>query len=708
MPALPMVKRYHKGRRAPRNLEHLKELAFVRNQDHYEFCSTVTPPAAWDSRALGWVPPIKDQAQCGCMPGTDEVLTVDGWQRWQDYDFATPLGTMNQQTGLLEFQAPLQRHVYDYDGPLYYSDNRCIDFALTPNHRLFVRKWNEARRTLDDHFHFVEVGKLGWYAGLPHATTGWLGTELRQLGVGERIWDGDDFLALVALVISDGFAGASEKGRDVVSFCCFREDRIDMVRQQARKMGFHERPSRPGVWTLTDGALAEWFRQSTYTGDVFRSPFKHVPQLVKVSSQRQIEHFLKFFGDQHSEEGGCRRFYSSSRLMVDDLQELLLRIGKRGTIEERDPRDAFFQGRRIESHGPDLTLTERTTNRLSIDRKRNLHTDHYKGQVFCATVPNSTLVTRRNGSVLISGNSCWCFSGVGTVEIALIKAGLLKADGTQALSEEYVLDCLQNGGCNGDDNTSVLIAAKANGLPFTSDYGPYTAGSGSTGTCRFTPAMKLNKIDDWGFADSQQGQGVTPVDDIKAAIMATGCVGAAIAADDAFMNNPAGTVFLGSGSTEIDHDIVLVGWDDSKGPHGAWILRNSWGASWSDAGYTWIAYGANQVGTEAVFARVGAVPPVPIPPPVPPALTNNLIVTATILPGTYVIAGLGTLTLSSPLSPGSYPIVPTTVPTSLGSIIIGTALIAGTYTVPGGILTVMGPVQPGTFPIVNPSRRLEA
>jgi hypothetical protein len=343
--------------------------------------------------------------------------------------------------------------------------------------------------------------------------------------------------------------------------------------------------------------------------------------------------------------------------------------------------------------------------------------DHYE---FCSTVtPPAAWDSRALGWVppikdQAQCGSCWCFSGVRTVEIALIKAGIIKADGSQALSEEYVLDCLQNGGCNGDDNTSVLIAAKANGLPFTSDYGPYTAGSGSTGSCRFTPAMKLTKIDDWGFANSAQGQGVTPVDDIKAAIMACGAVGAAIAADDAFMNNPAGTVFLGSGSTEIDHDITLVGWDDGKGPHGAWILDNSWGSSWCDQGHCWIAYGANQVGTEAVFARAtsivppGPVPPGPVPPGPPPALTNNLIVTATMLPGTYVIAGLGTLTLSSPLSPGSYPILPTTVPTSLGSIVIGTALIAGTYTVPGGILTVMGPVQPGTFPIVNPSRRLEA
>jgi C1A family cysteine protease len=123
--------------------------------------------------------------------------------------------------------------------------------------------------------------------------------------------------------------------------------------------------------------------------------------------------------------------------------------------------------------------------------------------------------------------------------------------------------------------------------------------------------MTLYKVDDWGFANSSgdQGQSVTPTADIKAAIMAYGCVGAAIAADDAFMNNPAGRVFDRTTSQGIDHDIILVGWDDTKGHQGAWLLRNSWGSSWCDGGYCWIGYGVNLVGTEAVWAVVKSTAP---------------------------------------------------------------------------------------------------
>jgi cathepsin K len=198
--------------------------------------------------------------------------------------------------------------------------------------------------------------------------------------------------------------------------------------------------------------------------------------------------------------------------------------------------------------------------------------------------------------------SCWDFSGTGVVEIAYMKAGVYPGP----LSEEYTLCCGSNGGCSGDDNINVLDWAKKTGLPLTKDYGSYTA---SADRCAFKPSMTLYKVNDWGFADANGGNGIAPVADIKAAIMAYGCVGSGIAADNSFSNISPGQVFDRNTSSNIDHDIVLVGWDDSKGSKGAWILRNSWGTSWCDGGYCWIGYGINEVGSEACWARVDSVNP---------------------------------------------------------------------------------------------------
>lgn len=198
--------------------------------------------------------------------------------------------------------------------------------------------------------------------------------------------------------------------------------------------------------------------------------------------------------------------------------------------------------------------------------------------------------------------SCWCFSGTFVVETAYNRAMVGGGPTKLILSEEYTLSCQKSGGCNGDDNTTVLDIAKSTGLPLTADYGPYTAGSGRPSSCAFKSAMSLYKIDDWGFADGSGGSGVTPVDAIKAAIMQYGCVGCAVAAGSSWDSWSSDPNYVHTGnSNSIDHDVGLVGWDDSKG---AWIMRNSWGTSWANGGYGWIKYGADSIGTESVFSVV--------------------------------------------------------------------------------------------------------
>jgi C1A family cysteine protease len=212
--------------------------------------------------------------------------------------------------------------------------------------------------------------------------------------------------------------------------------------------------------------------------------------------------------------------------------------------------------------------------------------------------------------------SCWDFSGTRTCEVAYFKAGVFPTDGSKLLSEQYTLSCGKNGGCNGDDNVSVLDWAKSTGLPLTSDYGPYKA---SAGSCAFKPSMTLYKIDDWGFADGNGGSGVTPTPAIKAAIMMYGGVGCAVAAGGSTFWNDGQGVDHGS-SSSIDHDVFLRGWDDSKGKVSAlvgpgnagikassttaWLMDNSWGESWGVQGSAWMAEGADAIGTEAVWAVI--------------------------------------------------------------------------------------------------------
>jgi len=383
--------------------------------------------------------PCLDQDGVGyCATADTEVLTEKGWVPYPDYNWTDLLATVNPLTHRLEFQQPFEKHVYEYDGEMIYSTNRRLDFGVTPDHQMYVRKWDEAKRTLSDRYSFVRAADLGWYAGLLAAPSGWLGTELVEVEVpGDRRYDGDDFFAMLGLVVSDGFAASYPRSGDLVSFASFRPECREAIVALAARAGFREQPSRPGVWNRWGAnALVQWLFANCYTGGGRKAHHKRIPDVVKCASTRQIKLFLQWFDDR-SRDG--RSFYSVSKRLIDDLQELHLRIGRRGTITKRPPRQSVFDGKTIRSSG-EYTLTVAEMDNLCLDRKKHVETDRYKGLVYCAAVPNHTLLTRRNGSILISSN-CWAHSTTG----ALMAARALANEKTIPLSAFAVAATIKKG-----------------------------------------------------------------------------------------------------------------------------------------------------------------------------------------------------------------------------------------------------------------------
>jgi cathepsin L len=56
--------------------------------------------------------------------------------------------------------------------------------------------------------------------------------------------------------------------------------------------------------------------------------------------------------------------------------------------------------------------------------------------------------------------------------------------------------------------------------------------------------------------------------------------------------------------TDINHEVLIVGWDDRRG---VWLVKNSWGRDWGDQGYMNLRYGSNYIGFGASWAL--ALPP---------------------------------------------------------------------------------------------------
>ncbi len=415
---------------------------------------------------------LGNDSQGDCHDASTEVLTEHGWKLWPDYDGQSLLGTMNPISGFLEFQAPLAIKRREHNGKMAFAAHKGLDFALTPNHRMLYQKYDIPKPYVPGGAgyglpQFGTIDNLPTRCMIPGSTTGFLGADLKNLAIGKRTWDGTDFLRLLALVISDGWVGGTENNWNRISFCCFNHDRRDTVAALAHRLGIEEVAGRDGVWLFSDAALANWLRSNIFTGNEYKSPFKKIPDIIKVSSQKQINEFLKFFGDQLHNPSHGRHFYSSSARLIDDIQDLLLRVGKRGTIVNRGIRGGGTKkdGTKIQGKHDAFELHEHQEGNIVLQRIKRCPTieyDHYKGEVFCATVPNSTLVTRRNGRILISGN-CTVASIMHMFGVATAWGHGTPAIGTsqEALSQYHKIG---GPGDNGLQITSVLDWARTNGF----------------------------------------------------------------------------------------------------------------------------------------------------------------------------------------------------------------------------------------------------
>jgi C1A family cysteine protease len=189
--------------------------------------------------------------------------------------------------------------------------------------------------------------------------------------------------------------------------------------------------------------------------------------------------------------------------------------------------------------------------------------------------------------------SCWAFAAVSTIEInnALVNGG--QSD----LAEQQVLSCSGAGTCEDGgwyDKAYDWLEDGQDGLQ-TEQSWPYQARNGSCSIGGRTPY----DLATWGYVD-WWGWGPSSVDEIKVAMCKYGAITTTVAATKAFTAY-AGGVFDERSDSAINHAVVLVGWDDSKG---AWLLRNSWGTNWGEDGYMWIAYDSNSIGSHATWTMV--------------------------------------------------------------------------------------------------------
>jgi len=183
--------------------------------------------------------------------------------------------------------------------------------------------------------------------------------------------------------------------------------------------------------------------------------------------------------------------------------------------------------------------------------------------------------------------SCWAFSAVGSIESGYAIDN--NVDATVTVSEQQLVDCSAaegNEGCNGGLMDSAFQYVIDNGGLCTESAYPYKA---VDGTCQTTCTKTLTI---GGFTD------VTPNNSTALLnAVATRPISIAVDAGGSDWQFYSGGVLNDQAcGTSLDHGVLLVGYSQSTNPK-YWIVKNSWGTSWGNKGYIYIANdGLNDAG----------------------------------------------------------------------------------------------------------------
>lgn len=204
--------------------------------------------------------------------------------------------------------------------------------------------------------------------------------------------------------------------------------------------------------------------------------------------------------------------------------------------------------------------------------------------------------------------SCWAFAGVEVTESAWLRANFPLVGSDGALSVQHILACnTQRKSCMGAQADLVFQYALKHQLPSQAaePYQCFKVGSCQALTCppsedvnrTLTPSSTGAYIQQYckgrDFECSNKNGNYIPVEQIKRIIYNYGPL--AINVDARAWYKYQTGVMRNHCADDVNHAVVLAGYGTEEYPDGNvdyWVVRNSWGPEWGEAGYVRLYRGA--------------------------------------------------------------------------------------------------------------------
>ena len=347
-------------------------------------------------------------AMAFCYDDQTRVLTRRGFVFFRDLRDDDDLAT-RRDDGILEYHRASARQHFRYRGPMYHFKSGTIDLLVTPDHQMLGLPhhgyWQRLpdRRTYQRTYAAPELvparvmRNRAEYWHIP-ALARWLG-ESSQVDAPVRC-DPEQWAAFIGLWMAEG--SAEPGGRNRISVTQASGPTAAVVERVVGGIGL---PVRQTVWqspyrtrakyrfSITHPPLRDWLRPFG------KSPERYIPRELMHADPPVLMALLAglWLGDGGKDDRKYPIYVTASGRLADDVAELAIKLGFGATIT----RVKLIPPAHFQKYAVCLKTRDHYDLRLS----RHLTVlDEWEGDVYCATVPNHTLLVQRNGRITWCGN----------------------------------------------------------------------------------------------------------------------------------------------------------------------------------------------------------------------------------------------------------------------------------------------------------------
>ena len=351
-----------------------------------------------------------------CFDDRTEILTNDGWKLFSNLIGTEKVLSVGANSEKACWGNILHIHKAAFDGELNIHEKKNCNFAITDNHRLLVRK-----NPKSDEYRFKTFKELPKNFVL-REVNGWSGesSEFKKFEMVKNMpngghckkkycFDFNDWAEFLGWFISEGnvYKPKRRENEFRIIITQYPGEKREAIEALLTRMGVGWRSCSNGTQVeFASKVIGEYLIKECGVG----ASNKKIPFEMKNASEKSLKVFLDAFlkGDGTCRKDGKGRCYiSSSKKLMDDIQEILAKLGISGGLYSKNKKGSkFYIGEReVVRRNDTYVLYERSTAKGKNIDKKNIKRVPYKGFVWCVATELESIYVRRNGIPMWSGNT---------------------------------------------------------------------------------------------------------------------------------------------------------------------------------------------------------------------------------------------------------------------------------------------------------------